>query len=136
MKLTTQLNVSADYLFQRLIDTVLYDISSQTNQHPSIDKLNGFKYESNYLGAENVETTVSKVKPGEGYQLEFSGPLGKVIRAVKLHSLGKNKVELSMLEKSLPKDKANVGTSPFAWLKSLIYRHNLKKMLKNFEIGY
>ena len=123
MKLTTKVNVSADYLFTRLVDVLLYDILRQTNRALTLNDLEGF---------ERVVTRISNVQPGRGYRIDMRDSQGRVkfIERLKLRALRPDQVEVQLC-KATPTTWYN----PVRWGQELLYRHNLKKMLR-FEYGY
>ena len=132
MKLTTKVNVSADYLFTRLVDVLLYDILRQTNRALTLNDLEGFEYQTDY-GTERVVTRISNVQPGRGYRIDMRDSQGRVkfIERLKLRALRPDQVEVQLC-------KATPATwyNPVRWGQELLYRHNLKKMLRTFEYGY
>ena len=46
MKVSTTLNVSAEYLFSRLVDNAVYDIKQETGKSISADELEGVSYKT------------------------------------------------------------------------------------------
>ena len=118
MKTSIKLNVSAQYIFERLVDSRIYDIFEATGHFMAADELAGFAYSSvNHFQVETKDEIVSK--------------------AYDLKKLAADQVEVSYTQKVKAKNllvalKNKTNSLLFDWLLA----NNFKKVLKQLEIGY
>ena len=132
MKVSTTLNVSAEYLFSRLVDNAVYDIKQETGKSISADELEGVSYKRT-----PARLLITKIVKNRSYHYKLESKDEVLNAAYELVELAKDKVCVtyseSLLEKNpLAKFRLKVATKCLGWLR----RYNFVKLLKNFEVGY
>lgn len=136
MKVKTKLNVSAEFLYQRLIQTALDDLSQELGYQAAASELAGAKYQA---GNEEYKAavTVLAAEQNQSYHYMVELAQGQLMRSYDLKKLGANQVELVYQSQLVAKNwlaKFELAISDFflGWLKS----YNYKKLLKQLELSY
>lgn len=70
MKITKQLNLSAETFYQKIIDSVLYDIKEQTGKKLNPQQLQGFSYYKKFAKNQEAQITIKELKKPETYVFE------------------------------------------------------------------
>ena len=137
MKVSTTLNVSAEYLFSRLVDNAVHDIKQETGKSISADELEGVSYKTHVDKRTPARLLITKIVKNRSYHYKLESKDEVLNAAYELVELAKDKVCVtyseSLLEKNpLAKFRLKVATKCLGWLR----RYNFVKLLKNFEVGY
>ena len=161
MKVSTTLNVSAEYLFSRLVDNAVYDIKQETGKSISADELEGVSYKTHVDKRTPARLLITKIVKNRSYHYKLESKDEVLNAAYELVELAKDKVCVtyseSLLEKNpLAKFRLKVATKCLGWLRRYNFvnplakfrlkvatkclgwlrRYNFVKLLKNFEVGY
>ncbi|WP_304651607.1 DUF3284 domain-containing protein [uncultured Ligilactobacillus sp.] len=137
MEISMNLNVSAEYLFQRLLDTLLYDIKQETGRELTVAELPDLSYATKLDHQTKAQLKVIKLIPGRSYHLQIQTDNYVKKEAYELTPLAKDQVKVDYHEESLvKKPSSKLQTKIFAPLAKWIRRHNFMKLLKEIEVGY
>lgn len=136
MRLKTRLNVSAEFLYQRLVQTALDDVSQNLGHPIAISELAGARYQAGNE-ATKAEVTITQAAPNQSYHYVVELAEGQLIRSFDLRELASDQVELVYQSQLIAKNwlrRLELSCSNFflGWLK--IY--NLKRLFKKLELGY
>ncbi|MBD5069467.1 MAG: DUF3284 domain-containing protein [Lactobacillus sp.] len=137
MKISMKLNVSAEYLFQRLVDTVIYDVKQETGQELTVADLNGLSYATKLDRQTKADLSVIKVVPDQSYhiQVETDGYVKR--EAYELTALATDLVQVEYSEQSFAKRQVSkLKEFFFKPIAQSIRRRNFMKLLKEIEVGY
>ncbi len=128
MEISMNLNVSAEYLFQRLLDTLLYDIKQETGRELTVAELDH---------QTKAQLKVIKLIPDRSYHLQIETDHYVKKEAYELTPLAKDQVKVDYREESLVKKQiSKLQIKIFSPLAEWIRRHNFMKLLKEIEVGY
>ena len=135
MEISMNLNVSAEYLFQRLLDTLLYDIKQETGRDLTVAELSDLSYATKLDHQTKAQLKVIKLIPDRSYHLQIETDHYVKKEAYELTPLAKNQVDY--YEESLAKKQTSkLQTKIVVPLAKWIRRHNFMKLLKEIEVGY
>lgn len=137
MKTSIKLNVSAEYIFERLIDSRIYDIFEATGEWVTEDDLTNFSYVSEDDAGQNCRIVLNKVSFAQSYHYQIETKNELISKACDLKTLAADKVEVTFSQrvkaKSLLHGLRNKITNLFlGWLQA----SNFRKVLKQIEVGY
>lgn len=137
MKTSIKLNVSAEYIFERLIDSRIYDIFEATGKWVTEDDLTNFSYVSEDDAGQNCRIVLNKVSFAQNYHYQIETKNELISKAYDLKTLAADKVEVTFSQrvkaKSLLYGLRNKITNLFlGWLQA----SNFRKVLKQIEVGY
>ncbi|KRN87133.1 DUF3284 domain-containing protein [Ligilactobacillus acidipiscis] len=137
MKTSIKLNVSAQYIFERLVDSRIYDIFEATGRFMAADELAGFAYSSVNDEGESCQIQITKLISAASYHFQVETKDEIVSKAYDLKKLAADQVEVSYTQKVKAKNllvalKNKTNSILFDWLLA----NNFKKILKQLEIGY
>lgn len=137
MEISMELNISAEYLFQRLIDTLIYDAKQETGRELTFEELKDLSYATSLDRQTKAKLKVTKFIPNKSYHIRLETPEFIKHEAYELTALAKDKVKVDYFEKQQAKQKLHSLrqrlTAPF---RCSLRRHNFMKLLKELEIGY
>lgn len=135
MQVTTVLNVSANYLFTRLVEPWLYDIEQQTHSHMHANDLTGFSYRAKLVNHSAMKIKFTRVLPATTLHYETQQGFNRVAIKYDLTPLNANQVAVRYVEEDLterPTHWRRLGK----WVSDELKSRNLKKQLKFYETGY
>lgn len=137
MEVSTTLNVSAEYLFSRLVDTVVYDARKETGRSVSVDELENMSYRTHVDKQTRARILITKLVRNRSYHYRVETAQTVFSAGYDLVELAADKVRVTYTESLLQKDpvlrfKARAAERCLGWLR----RHNFIRILKNFEVGY
>lgn len=137
MKVKTKLNVSVEFLYQRLIQTAIDDVSDKLGHQIGTTELAGVTYSTGDKTKLPARITIMDAIPNKIYRYMVEFPDRQVIQEYSLRKLTENQVELAYTTEKVEKNILNrvkqyFGDTFLGWLKS----YNIKKILKKLEIGY
>ncbi|MGX7058761.1 DUF3284 domain-containing protein [Vagococcus humatus] len=72
MELTRELNIPGTYFYQKIIDSVIYDIFKATGETVSKDQLDGYEYVKEFSKNNRAKIKIEKVVPNEAYYFRTS----------------------------------------------------------------
>lgn len=72
MELTRELNIPGAYFYQKIIDSVIYDIFKATGETVSKDQLDGYEYVKEFSKNNRAKIKIEKVVPNEAYYFRTS----------------------------------------------------------------
>lgn len=137
MEISMNLNVSAEYLFQRLLDTLLYDIKQETGRELIVAELSDLSYATKLDHQTKAQLKVIKLIPDRSYHLQIETDHYVKKEAYELTPLAKDQVKVDYREESLVKKQTSkLQIKIFSPLAEWIRRHNFMKLLKEIEVGY
>lgn len=136
MEISIELNVSARYLYQRLLDTLIYDIKQETGKEPSFLELANIKYRKRLNRDTFAELKVVKLLQDQSYHVQIETKDYVRKEAYELHALDKDKVKVDYFEEEIAKQKQGNSLKMIDMVKEHVKRHNFIKVLKGLEIGY
>lgn len=103
MEISMNLNVSAEYLFQRLLDTLLYDIKQETGRELTVAELSDLSYATKLDHQTKAQLKVIKLIPDRSYHLQIETDHYVKKEAYELTPLAKDQVKVDYREESLVK---------------------------------
>ncbi|MCH4057177.1 DUF3284 domain-containing protein [Lapidilactobacillus gannanensis] len=137
MKIIKTLNVPSSYLYRKVIDSVLYDIRSQTKESIDEANLEGYSYVKTFSKTTAARLTVTKLIPNEAYHYETESNKSTFKVSYDMKSLPDNKTELTY-EESVVSDgwMKQMNDLLVGWILGWMRRRNFKKMLTQIEESY
>lgn len=135
MRVDTILNVSAEYLFKRLVAPMQYDILQQTNQKLSVAQLQAFRYSAKLVNQTSATIEFITVQANRKLAYRFITATQTTAVCYTLQPLAANQVKLTYCEQ-ITSSKRRFSKKLFSWMSDEIKSHNLKKQFKHFEVGY
>lgn len=103
MKVSTTLNVSAEYLFSRLVDNAVYDIKQETGKSISADELEGVSYKTHVDKRTPAKLLITKIVKNRSYHYKLESKDEVLNAAYELVELAKDKVCVTYSESLLEK---------------------------------
>ncbi|GKS80548.1 hypothetical protein LPAF129_02330 [Ligilactobacillus pabuli] len=137
MRTSIKLNVSAQYFFQRLVDTRLYDIYTATDHWLTPDQLLGFAYLTEDGSGEACQVKITQLLPGLSYHYQSKKAAEVINTAYELEPLAKNQVRVVFDQQVRAKNPLQaVKNKVTGVLLDHLRASNLKRVLKQLEVGY
>lgn len=137
MKLTQTLDIPASYFYRKIIDSVLYDIRSQTSETVDEEHLEGYTYLKRFSKTAAARLTITKLVPNRAYHYETKTSKSTFRVSYDFKDVDERKTVLNYEEKVISKgfmqqlNDLLVGT-----IMGFFRRRNFKKMLQQIEASY
>ena len=137
MKITMDLQVPADYFFQRLVDSVLQDIKQQTGRQLAERALPGYRYHKEFGNKQTGELKVLHFLHGRRYGYSLRTGRNEYFVDYELTPQGADSCILSYSEQQKGRDAkvtANNKTASFflGWFR----KRRFKKMAAEISVAY
>lgn len=137
MKTSVKLNVSAQYFFTRLTDSRIYDIYEATNSWLSLDQLAGFSYRSQDGAGQDCRIKITKLRSPLSYHYQVETENEITTTVYELKKIAQDQVQVNFDQRVHSKDHLNELKNKLTGvLLDRIKANNLKKILKQLEVGY
>lgn len=138
MKIKQKLNIPANFFYRKVVDSVLYDIRTQTGETIPEDQLEGYSYVKQFTKTTSARITVTKLVPDQAYYYTTHSNQSDYDVKYDIKSLGEKKTEVTYEEVVNSKggfirqmNDLLVGT-----ILGFVRRRNFKKMLLQIEQSY
>ncbi|WP_125767555.1 DUF3284 domain-containing protein [Lapidilactobacillus wuchangensis] len=137
MKIEQTLNIPPTYFYRKVIDSVIYDIRSQTKQDINEDQLEGFSYTKQFTKTTAARLTITKLIPNESYHYETASSKSTFKVSYDMKATADNKTDVVYEEKVISNGwMQQMNDLLVGWIMGRLRRRNFKKMLTQIEESY
>lgn len=137
MEMEMKLKIPADYLFDQIMESVLYDIKDQTGHKLTKNQLEGFEFTKKFSKTQSAALKVTKIVENESYHFQTDNNRNKFDVSYDIKVIDDKRCLLSYKEVMTSKGKMQQMNDAFmSMLMSFFKKRNFKKMLKQIENKY
>jgi len=101
MKISRKIGAPASFIFDKLIESSLYDIKQQTGEELSLARLKGYTYTKTFSNKEKAEIIIDDVVENKLYQFQTLGVLREFQTTYRLKELGETRCEITCEERQV-----------------------------------
>lgn len=137
MEIVKKLNVPASFFFERVIESVCYDVRQSTGKDVPADKLSGFEYVKEFSPTSKARITIEEVVPNETYTFKTSTTKNIFVASYAIKPIDEKHCEVRYTENMSSSgtiQKLNDMTVGF--LLGFFKKRRFKKMLSLIEESY
>ncbi len=138
MKIQQKLNIPANFFYRKVVDSVLYDIRTQTGNTISEDQLEGYSYLKQFTKTTSARITVTKLIPDRAYYYTTHSNQSNFEVKYDIEKLSDKEIKVTYEENVESKggflrqmNDVLVGS-----ILGFVRRRNFKKMLLQIEASY
>ncbi|KRM80000.1 hypothetical protein FC84_GL000703 [Lapidilactobacillus dextrinicus DSM 20335] len=138
MKIQQKLNIPTNFFYRKIVDSVLYDIRTQTGDTISEEQLEGYSYIKQFTKTTSARITITKLVPNEAYYYTTHSNQSDFDVKYEMKSLGNHQTEVIYQENTQSQggfirqmNDVLVGS-----ILGFVRRRNFKKMLLQIEQSY
>lgn len=136
MKITKELNVSAQYFYDRVMESVLYDIRVHTKEALRRNQLAGFTYKKQFNKASTGKIEITEMVDNEAYAFTTETLKNKFQVAYKIEALDANRCRVHYEEKMESFGTIqNLNDQLLGFILGYFRKRNMKKMLTSIEVA-
>lgn len=103
MRVEVNLDCPVDYVYKRIIDTVVLDIKRYSNNRPQRDYLEGFTYEKTCSDGSKAKIIISKQEKNKVYEFKTETIQRDYISCYGFQDIEKDKCKVIFTEKMISK---------------------------------
>jgi len=101
MRLSKTVDAPASFIFDKLVESSLYDIKQQTGESIHFEALKGYTYHKTFQNKQKAEITITEVVKNETYEFITVMMLREYKTRYQLKALGENSCEIICEEKQV-----------------------------------
>lgn len=136
MKITKELNVSAQYFYDRVMESVLYDIRVHTKKALRRNQLAGFTYKKQFNKTSTGKIVITEMVDNEAYAFTTETVKNKFEVAYKVEALDANRCRIHYEEKMESFGTIqNLNDQLLGIILGYFRKRNMKKMLTSIEVA-
>ena len=98
MKIVRKVNAPAYFIFDKIMDSSIYDITSVTGKEMKMEELEGFEYNKTFSTKLKAKIKILKVEKNQAYQFQTTTSIRDFITTYHLKELASNKCEITCEE--------------------------------------
>ncbi|MHC9532013.1 DUF3284 domain-containing protein [Dellaglioa sp. L3N] len=137
MEVEMKLKIPAKYLFDQIMESVLYDIHAQTGRKLTRNQLDGFEFTKQFTKTQSAELKVTKMIENESYHFQTDSNRNKFEVGYDIKAIDDGHCLLSYKESMTSKGKMQQMNDAFmSMIMSFFKKRNFKKMIKQIESKY
>ncbi|MHC9537097.1 DUF3284 domain-containing protein [Dellaglioa sp. BT-FLS60] len=137
MEVEMKLKIPAKYLFDQIMESVLYDIHAQTGRKLTRNQLDGFEFTKQFTKTQSAELKVTKMIENESYHFQTDSNRNKFEVGYDIKVIDDGHCLLSYKESMTSKGKMQQMNDAFmSMIMSFFKKRNFKKMIKQIESKY
>ncbi|MCZ2491366.1 DUF3284 domain-containing protein [Dellaglioa carnosa] len=137
MEMEMKLKMPATYLFDQIMESVLYDIHTQTGRKLKRNQLEGFEFTKNFSKTQTAALKVTKIVENESYHFQTENNRNKFEVGYEIIAVDADHCLLSYKESMTSKGKMQQMNDVFmSMMMSFFKKRNFKKMMKQIEGKY
>lgn len=138
MKIQQKLNIPTNFFYRKIVDSVLYDIRTQTGDTISEDQLEGYSYIKQFTKTTSARITITKLIPNEVYYYTTHSNQSDFDVKYEMKSLNAHQTEVIYQENAKTKGGfiRQMNDMFVGSILGFVRRRNFKKMLLQIEASY
>ncbi|WP_125607052.1 DUF3284 domain-containing protein [Lapidilactobacillus bayanensis] len=138
MKIKQKLNIPANFFYHKVVDSVLYDIRTQTGETLSEAQLEGYSYIKQFTKSTSARITVTKLVPDESYHYTTHSNQSDFDVKYDIKQLCEKEIEVTYQEEVASKGgfMRQMNDVLVGSILGYVRRRNFKKMLLQIEASY
>ncbi|CAM2779819.1 DUF3284 domain-containing protein [Dellaglioa algida] len=137
MEMEIKLKMPATYLFDQIMESVLYDIHTQTGRKLKRNQLEDFEFTKNFSKTQTAALKVTKIVENESYHFQTENNRNKFEVEYEITAVDADHCLLSYKESMTSKGKMQQMNDVFmSMMMSFFKKRNFKKMMKQIEGKY
>lgn len=138
MKIKQKLNIPANFFYRKVVDSVLYDIRTQTGDTISEDQLEGYSYVKQFTKSTSARIKITKLIPDVAYYYTTHSNQSDFDVKYDIETLGEKEIEVTYQENVASKGgfMRQMNDVLVGSILGFVRRRNFKKMLLQIEESY
>ncbi|KRL59312.1 DUF3284 domain-containing protein [Latilactobacillus fuchuensis] len=137
MEIKQTLNIPASYFYQKVIDSVLFDIRKQTGQTMTAAQLMNYAYDKSFGNNGKATIKVTQLIKDQSYHYETSSPRGTYQASYDIFANNADSIQVIYRESAKASGKLQQANDAFMGvIMGFMRKRGFKKMLKQIEKSY
>lgn len=137
MEIKKTLKIPASYFYQKILDSVLFDIRKQTGQAINAAQLPNYTYEKNFGNSGTAKIKVTQLIKDQSYHYETSSTRGTYQASYDIFANGPDSIQVIYRENAKANGKLQqANDAVMGIVLGYVRKRGFKKMLKEIEQSY
>lgn len=137
MEVTKKMNVPASFLYDKIMDSVIYDIRQQTGKALTRKQLAGYKFTKKFAKAQTATMQVTEVIENKSYHFMTTTNRNSYVVQYDIEPIDEGKCLLNYTEHMESKGTLQqMNDVMMALMMGFFKKRNFKKMLSQIEASY